>query len=99
MRQQPVNVRRIGGRLGVVPVMGMAGGAEHARRQVGRHLHFARAQQQRIRPSADVARILDQHLDRFLVAAGDEQAQAIEDAAPRDAAPLRSAGGHSCWIR
>ena len=89
MRQEAVDMGRIDAHLTVVPIVSVAGGAEHARRHGRRHFVFASTQQERIRPAAGLLRFFDKQLNRMLLRAGDKKPEAVEQAARADARRLR----------
>ncbi len=58
--------------LAVVPIVRMAGGAEHARRHGRGYFDVATAEQERIRATAGLFRFFYQQLGCVLCRAGDE---------------------------
>jgi hypothetical protein len=84
MREQPVDMGGIVRDLRVVPVMRMAGRAPDTGGQRRRHAGAPGRRQRRIGPSALFERVSDEDLDRMLAAAGEIEAERIDDAASPD---------------
>ena len=88
MRQQAVDVRGVVADLGVVPVVGVAGGAEHAGSERGGDLGLAGGDDERLRLAAGLDRIGGEQLHGRLEAAGEIEPQRVDHAAPADAQRL-----------
>ena len=84
MRQQAVDVIGVDADLGVVPVMGMPGGTQHAGRHCRRYLFVAVSQQQGIFLTALVGGGLGQQDSGLVIRARRLQAHAIQHAAAAD---------------